>query len=201
MNFFRGLKSFSESVLGFGTNSTTNSSAIPRVCGTQITTTKFESETRSSECPILDAQFHRAAGWGIVCGSKRPLSSTGRIRQLKRRRSGLARYPTLRQRTPRGWGTQGGVHRYSGSCSWSDAPGMRHSHSSRLSICIRTETTPPPLIRFRHQPSPDWISMEVFQLLYSNLIRPDIDIVISGLPYILLGSSLRKPLLQNLDSQ
>ena len=28
-------------------------------------------------CPILDAQFYRAAGWGIVCGSKRPPSAVG----------------------------------------------------------------------------------------------------------------------------
>jgi hypothetical protein len=26
-------------------------------------------------CPILDSRLHREAGWGIVCGSKRPLSS------------------------------------------------------------------------------------------------------------------------------
>ncbi len=28
----------------------------------------------SPECPILAAQSHRAAGWGIVRGSERPLS-------------------------------------------------------------------------------------------------------------------------------
>jgi len=76
----------------------------------------------------------------------------------------------------------------------------RQLHHPILRKRIRPKATPPPLLRFSHQPIPHRILMDVHHLLHPLFLRPYIEVVIPRLPHILLGPRLRKPLFQNLHS-
>ena len=50
----------------------------PMKVNVQYAETHLSALISAAGCPILDAQFYRAAGWGIARGSARPSLAQGR---------------------------------------------------------------------------------------------------------------------------